>query len=65
MTVVRIGDHEFDHASYDAKADVLYLRAGAPREAADTVGTPEGHAVRFDGEGEVRRPHAGARASSA
>jgi uncharacterized protein YuzE len=53
MTLVRIGDHEFDHASYDAKADVLYLRAGAPREAADTVGTPEGHAVRFDGDGEV------------
>lgn len=39
---VRIGTHEFDHVSYDAKGDVLYLHRGDPRPAAETFGTPEG-----------------------
>jgi len=30
---------------------VLYLRAGQSRPAADTFGTREGHAVRFDEDG--------------
>lgn len=50
---VHVGPHEFDHASYDSDGDVLYLRRGEPREAADTFGTPEGHAVRMDEQGEV------------
>ncbi len=50
---VRIGSHEFDHASYDAEQDVLYLRRGARRQATSTFGTPEGHAVRLDEGGEV------------
>jgi uncharacterized protein YuzE/uncharacterized protein with HEPN domain len=50
---VRIGEHEFDHASYDEEADVLYLRHGSDRAAATTFGTPEGHAVRLNEHGEV------------
>lgn len=49
----RIGPYEFDHATYDPEGDVLYLRSGAPRPAADTIATPEGHAVRFDEKREV------------
>ncbi len=45
---VRIGPHEFDQASYDAGADVLYLRSGPPEPAERTFATPEGHAVRYD-----------------
>jgi uncharacterized protein YuzE len=48
---VRIGRYEFEHVTYDAVGDMLYLRAGASRPAADTFGTPEGHAVRFDEDG--------------
>jgi uncharacterized protein YuzE len=47
------GSFEFDHATYDARSDVLYLRAGPPRAAARTVATGEGHAIRYDGDGEV------------
>jgi uncharacterized protein YuzE len=50
---VHVGPYEFDHASYDSDGDVLYLRRGEQREAADTFGTPEGHAVRLDEQGEV------------
>lgn len=50
---VRIGSHEFDHASYDEAGDVLYLHRGEPRPAADTQATPEGHAVRLDDHGDV------------
>lgn len=32
---------------------MLYLRRGQPTPAADTYGTPEGHAVRFDDDGQV------------
>jgi uncharacterized protein YuzE len=32
---------------------VLYLRRGDSRPAADTYGTPEGDAVRFDDDGHV------------
>jgi uncharacterized protein YuzE len=32
---------------------VLYLRCGEQQKAADTFGTPEGHAVRLDEQGEV------------
>jgi uncharacterized protein YuzE len=50
---VHVGSYEFDHVSYDGEGDVLYLRRGAKRAAADTFGTPEGHAVRLDERGEV------------
>lgn len=43
-----IGETTFDHIRYDVQADVLYLSAGAPRHADRTIGTAEGHAVRFD-----------------
>ena len=50
---IRIGNHEFDHVSYDADGDVLHLHRGEPVPAAETFGAPEGHAVKFDAAGEV------------
>jgi uncharacterized protein YuzE len=41
----------FDHASYDAQGDVLYLHVGEPQAAADSEETPEQHVVRFDENG--------------
>ncbi len=43
---VKIGTLTFDHASYDADGDVLYLHVGAPTEA-EGEETPEGHVLRF------------------
>ncbi len=51
--IVHVGPYEFDHVSYDRDGDVLYLRRGEQQEAADTFGTPEGHAVRRDEHGEI------------
>jgi uncharacterized protein YuzE len=50
---ISIGSHEFDNVSYDADGDVLYLHRGEPVPAADTFGSPEGHAVRLDADGDV------------
>ena len=50
---ITIGDTTFDNVDYDREADVLYLSVGAPQPAAETFGTPEGHAVRYDREGHV------------
>ena len=50
MNVV-IGDWEFDHATYDGSADVLYLTIGGPRGGTGED-TPEGHILRFDEDGE-------------
>ena len=50
---LRIGNLEFDHVVYDERADVLYLSAGEPREAARQEATPEGHLVCYDEEGRV------------
>ena len=50
---VHVGTYEFDHVSYDSDGDVLYLRRGERQAAADTFGTPEGHAVRLDEDGEI------------
>lgn len=50
---VHVGPYEFDHVSYDSDGDVLYLRRGEQQAAADTFGTPEGHAVRLDGNGSI------------
>jgi YD repeat-containing protein len=52
MTIT-IGNSEFDHATYDAEADVLYLRAGDSKLAARTHATPQGHAIRYDERGRV------------
>lgn len=50
---VRIGPHEFDHVTYDARGDVLYLSIGDPQAAADSLVTPEGHVIRYDAENRV------------
>jgi uncharacterized protein YuzE len=50
---VRIGNVTFDHATYDDRGDVLYLHVGERQPAADSLGTPEGHAIRCDDAGEV------------
>ena len=52
MTVT-IGDITFDDAIYDERGDVLYLHVGKRQSAADSVGTPEGHAVRYGPDGAV------------
>jgi uncharacterized protein YuzE len=52
MTVT-IADITFDRVEYDADADVLYLHVGDPAVAVDFDETPEGHAVRFDREGNI------------
>ncbi len=50
---VRIAEIDFDHVRYDSVADVLYLSVGEPREAADSLVTPEGHAIRYDAGGDI------------
>ena len=50
---VTIADIEFDRVEYDADADVLYLHVGDPSRAVDYDETPEGHAVRFDRDGNL------------
>ena len=52
MTIT-IGNITFDHATYDDRGDVLYLHVGDRHAAADSLGTPEGHAVRYNDAGEV------------
>lgn len=48
---VSVGRYTFDNVSYDAEADVLYLHVGDPSTAVDFDESPEGHAVRFDADG--------------
>ena len=50
---VRIADIDFDHVRYDANADVLYLSVGDPKEAADSLVTPEGHVIRYSEAGDI------------
>jgi uncharacterized protein YuzE len=50
---IHIGPYTFDHVRYDAEADVLYLSIGDPARAVDFDETPEGHALRFDGQGNL------------
>jgi uncharacterized protein YuzE len=53
MTIT-IGTITFDHVDYDADDDdVLYLSVGEPRGPADSYGTPEGHNVRYDDQGNI------------
>ena len=48
---VRIGNIDFESATYYAEGDVLYLHNGSPSDAVDVDGSPEGHHTRFDGTG--------------
>ncbi|HSS05277.1 MAG TPA: DUF2283 domain-containing protein [Solirubrobacterales bacterium] len=50
---IRMGSHEFDDVVYDAAGDVLYMHKGKPVPAAETLATPEGHAVMLDDAGEI------------
>lgn len=50
---ITIGTITFDHAMYDGRGDVLYLRAGDRQVAAESLGIPEGHAVSHDAAGNV------------
>jgi uncharacterized protein YuzE len=50
---VTISDITFDRVEYDADADVLYLHIGDPSTAVDFDETPEGHALRFDADGNL------------
>jgi uncharacterized protein YuzE len=50
---VRIVNITFDHVTYDDRGDVLYLHVGERQPAAESLGTPEGHAVRYDDAGAV------------
>ena len=50
---IQLGGIDFEHSSYDEVADVLYLRTERHQEGASTHGTPEGHAVRLDPDGNV------------
>jgi uncharacterized protein YuzE len=50
---IRLGHLEFDHVVYDADSDVLYLSVGEPRPAAESEATAEGHAIRYDANGEI------------
>jgi uncharacterized protein YuzE len=43
---IKIGPLAFDHADYDAEADVLYLHRGQPQEG-EGEETPEGHVIRY------------------
>jgi uncharacterized protein YuzE len=52
MTIT-LGSFEFDHVFYDADVDVLYLHKGEPASAVDFDESPEGHALRFDGDGNL------------
>jgi uncharacterized protein YuzE len=52
MTVT-IGSLRFDHAAYDERGDVLYLRTGERQDAAYSEETPEGHVLRYDADGRV------------
>jgi uncharacterized protein YuzE len=50
---VSVGPYTFDNVSYEADADVLYLHTGDPSTAVDFDESPEGHALRFDADGNL------------
>jgi uncharacterized protein YuzE len=52
MTIT-IGPFDFDNVFYDVDGDVLYLHKGDPASAVDFDESPEGHALRFDGVGNL------------
>jgi uncharacterized protein YuzE len=50
---IKIGHFVFDNVFYDADVDVLYLHMGDPSTAVDFDESPEGHALRFDADGNL------------
>jgi uncharacterized protein YuzE len=50
---ITIDDITFNRGHYDADGDVLYLRRGDTSAASNGALTPEGHAVRYDENGDV------------
>ncbi|HKG40104.1 MAG TPA: hypothetical protein VKB25_14035 [Conexibacter sp.] len=48
-----IDEARFDLYHYDAEADVLYLHVDAAADTTEWDGTDEGHAVRFDADGNL------------
>lgn len=50
---VQIGNLTFDRVRYDADGDGLYLHRGDPSDAVDFDASPEGHALRFDRQGDL------------
>ena len=52
---MKINGLVFDRANYGADGDGLYLARRETTEASDAALTPEGHGIRYDGEGHVIR----------
>jgi uncharacterized protein YuzE len=50
---IQIANITFDRVDYDADGDVLYLHHGDPSTAVDFDASPEGHALRFDEQGDL------------
>lgn len=50
---VTIGPWSFDRAAYDTRGDVLYLHRGDPTLGVESDASVEGHAIRYDKDGEV------------
>lgn len=50
---ITVGRTTFDRVSYDAAADVLYLHVGDPDRAVDFDESREGHALRYDRDGQL------------
>lgn len=50
---IQIANITFDRVDYDAEGDVLYLHHGDPSTAVDYDASPEGHALRFDEQGNL------------
>ena len=50
---IKLGHFVFDNVFYDADVDVLYLHMGDPSTAVDFDESPEGHALRFDVDGNL------------
>jgi uncharacterized protein YuzE len=50
---ITVGRTTFDQVRYDADADVLYLHIGDPAHAVGFDESPEGHALRFDDDGNL------------
>lgn len=51
--IIRLGKHRFDDVLYDAEGDVLYVSKGRPVLAAETIASPEGHAIRLNESQEI------------
>jgi uncharacterized protein YuzE len=49
---ITIGNITLDHATYDS-GDVLSRHVGDRQASADSLGTPEGHRVRYNADGDV------------